>query len=154
MSEETLSTISVRYCNITKRINKDYYNSISDTDHSLYIGSFGRGTEILSSDIDILVQLPYETYKKFNAYSSNGQSALLQEVKRVIEQTYSDTSLKADGQIIGVPFSDGINFEVLPTFLNNDGTYTHPNSNGGGSWRKTDPKAEIDAINQMNRLCC
>ena len=153
MSDETLSTISDRYCNITKRINKDYYNSSSDTDHSLYIGSFGRGTEILSSDIDILVQLPYETYKKFNAYSSNGQSALLQEVKRVIEQTYSVTSLKTDGQIISVPFSDGINFEVLPTFLNNDGTYTYPNSNEGGGWRKTDPKAEIEAITQMNSNC-
>lgn len=107
MSTETISTISGRYHSITKRINIDYYNSDSDTNHSFYVGSFGRGTEILTSDIDMLVQLPYETYKKFNAYSSNGQSALLQEVKSVIQKTYSRTYLKADGQIISIPFSDG-----------------------------------------------
>jgi len=101
----------------------------------------------------MLVQLPYETYKKFNAYSSNGQSALLQEVKSVIQKTYSRTYLKADGQIISIPFSDGIDFEVLPAFLNSDGTYTYPNSNNGGSWKITDPKAEIDAVNIMNNNC-
>lgn len=153
MDDETLSTISTRYHNITKRINKDYYGSDSETNHSLYVGSFGRGTEIFTSDIDMLVQLPYETYKKFNAYSSNGQSALLQEVKGVIEKTYSVTYLKADGQIISVPFSDGINFEVLPAFINTDGTYTYPNSKNGGSWKVTDPKSEIDAMNTMNTNC-
>lgn len=153
MSSGTLSTISGRYHGITKRINVDYYNSDSDTNHSFYVGSFGRGTEILTSDIDMIVQLPYETYKKFNAYSSNGQSALLQEVKGVIQKTYSRTYLKADGQIISIPFNDGINFEVLPAFLNKDGTYTYPNSNNGGSWKITNPKAEINAVNTMNSNC-
>lgn len=153
MNDETLSTIKGRYHNITKRINKDYYGSNSETNHSFYVGSYGRGTEIFTSDIDMLVQLPYETYKKFNAYSSNGQSALLQEVKGVIEKTYSITYLKADGQIISVPFSDGINFEVLPAFINTDATYTYPNSNNGGSWKTTDPKAEINAMNTMNINC-
>ena len=52
-----------------------------------------------------------------------------------------------------MPFQDGINFEVLPTFLNTDGSYTYPNSNNGGSWKKTDPKAEINAIKEMNDKC-
>ena len=81
-------------------------------------------TEILTSDIDMLVEFPYATYSKFNAYSSNGQSALLQEVKGVLAKTYSTSSLKGDGQIISIPFSDGINFEILPAFLNKDGIYT------------------------------
>ena len=93
-SDENLTTIGHRYHAITKRINTDYWNSSSDTTHSLYVGSFGRDTEIHTSDIDMLVQLPYETYKKFDAYTSNGQSALLQEVKKVIEKTYSVTKLK------------------------------------------------------------
>jgi predicted nucleotidyltransferase len=147
------STIRGRYHQITKRINLDYYDSSSDTAHSLYVGSVGRDTEIYTSDIDMLVQLPYETYMKFNAYTSNGQSALLQEVKNVLAKTYSVTNLKGDGQIISLPFSDGINFEVLPAFLNVDGSYTFPNSNNGGSWKTTDPKSEIDAINKMNNDC-
>lgn len=154
MDEKTLSAINGRYHTITKRINKDYYSSDSETNHSFYVGSFGRGTEILTSDIDMLVQLPYETYKKYNVYSSNGQSALLQEVKNIIKKTYSGTYLKADGQIISVPFSDGINFEILPAFINrDDSTYTYPNSNNGGSWSVTNPKAEIYAINTMNKSC-
>lgn len=153
MSDSTLSIISRRYHQITKRINIDYYGSTSDTSHSFYVGSFGRSTEVYTSDIDLLVQLPYETYVKFNAYSSNGQSALLQEVKGVLEKTYSITYIKGDGQIISIPFTDGINFEVLPAFLNKDGSYTFPNSNNGGSWKITDPKAEIEAINAMNTNC-
>ncbi len=148
-----LDIISARYHQITKRINLDYYNSSSDTLHSLYVGSFGRDTEIYTSDIDVLVQLPYETYVKFNGYSSNGQSALLQEVKGVLAKTYSVTNLKGDGQIISLPFTDGINFEVLPAFINKDDSYTFANSNNGGSWKITDPKKEINAINEMNNAC-
>lgn len=153
MTDSTVLTISQRYHAITKRINLDYYNSTSETAHSFYVGSYGRGTEIHSSDIDMLLQLPYETYTKFNSYSTNGQSALLQEVKKVLEKTYSVTKMKGDGQIISLPFTDGIDFEVLPAFLNKDGSYTYPNSNNGGSWKITDPKAEIKAISDMNSSC-
>lgn len=147
------STIRTRYHQITKRINIEYYGSTSDTAHSLYIGSYGRDTEIYKSDIDMLVQLPYTTYEKFNGYSSNGQSQLLQEVKNALAKTYSITKLKGDGQIISLPFQDAINFEVLPTFVNKDGSYTYPNSNNGGSWKTTNPKAEISAIKEMNDKC-
>ncbi len=152
-TDSELKTISTRYHSITKRINHDYWGLESDTEHNLYVGSYGRDTEIFASDVDMLVRLPYNTYEKFNNYSFNGQSSLLQEVKKVIEKTYSITNLKADGQIISIPFSDGINFEVLPTFLNKDGSYTFANTNGGGSWKVTDPKAEIRAINDMNKSC-
>lgn len=153
-SDDDLETISYRYHAITKRINTDYWASSSDTSHSLYVGSFGRDTEIFTSDIDMLVQLPYETYKKFDSYTYNGQSALLQDVKKVIEKTYAVTNIKADGQIISVPFSDGINFEVLPAFINkDDSSYTFANSNNGGSWKITDPRAEIAAIQTANSQC-
>ena len=101
-SDDNLSKIRNRYHSIAKRINIDYWETSSDSTHSLYVGSYGRDTEIFTSDIDMLVQLPYSTYEKFNAYSTNGQSALLQEVKKVIEKTYSITKLKADGQIISI----------------------------------------------------
>lgn len=152
-SDSDLDTIQSRYHTITKRINSDYWDSSSDKAHSLYVGSYGRGTEIHTSDIDMLVQLPYKTYKKFDAYSSNGQSALLQEVRSVIAKTYTSSSLKADGQIISVPFTDGISFEVLPAFINEDESYTFANTNNGGSWKTTDPKAEIQAINNRNKDC-
>ena len=152
-SDNSIDSIRTRYHSITKRINLDYWNTTSDTAHSLYVGSYGRDTEISSSDIDMLVQLPFETYKKYKAYTYNGPSSLLQEVKKSISQTYSNTKLKADGQIISINFSDGINFEVLPAFENDDGSFIFPNSNDGGSWKVTNPRAEISSINIWNSIC-
>lgn len=147
-------TISTRYKAITKRLNIDYWTTESDTSHSLYVGSYGRNTAIAGiSDLDMLFQLPFEVYQHYNAYQGNGQSALLQAVKASIEKTYSTTSVRADGQVILVPFTDGITFEVVPVFLNKDDSFTFPNANQGGSWKITNPKPEIASIRERNGDC-
>lgn len=150
ISNTDINNIQYRYKQITKRINIDYWSNNSETLHSRYVGSYGRGTDIHTSDIDVIVQLPYATYKKFSDYLGNGQSALLQEVKNVLQKTYRTSYLKGDGQIVGLNFTDGICFEILPAFINNDGSYTYADTHNGGSWKKTDPKKEIAAINSMN----
>ena len=152
MSSDTVSKIQYRYKQITKRINIDYWDSTSETSHSLYVGSYGRGTEIWTSDIDIIVQLPYETYKKYDDYSSNGQSALLQDVKAVLQKTYSTSHLKGDGQVIGINFNDDIDFEIVPAFIRTDGSYTNPDTNNGGTWKITDPRKEISAMDTRNSV--
>jgi hypothetical protein len=147
-------TISTRYKNITKRLNTDFWNTTSDTSHSLYVGSYGRNTATQGfSDVDMIFQLPYSEYEKYNNYSNNGQSALLQAVKRSIERTYSTTSIRADGQVIVVSFYDGIFFEVVPAFINKDDSFTFPDANNGGSWKTTNPKLEIKAIRERNIAC-
>ncbi|HAT8001666.1 TPA: nucleotidyltransferase [Citrobacter braakii] len=144
-------TISTRYKNITKRLNTDFWNSSSDTSHSLYVGSYGRNTATQGlSDLDMIFQLPYSEYQKYNSYLGNGQSALLQAVKRSIEKTYATTSIRGDGQVILVPFNDGITFEVVPAFINVNDSYTFPDANGGGHWRITNPKPEISAMRLRN----
>lgn len=144
-------TIATRAGYITRRLNTDFWATTSDTSHSLYVGSYGRNTAIAGfSDVDLIFQLPYSTYEKYNSYSGNGQSALLQAVKTSIERTYSKTNIRADGQVIQVPFTDGIVFEVVPAFENNNGGYTFPNANNGGSWRVTNPRPEIKAIRERN----
>lgn len=145
--------ISYRYHQITKRLNADFWGSSSDTDHSFYTGSYGRGTAIFTSDIDMVFQLPYDTYRQYDNYSDNGQSQLLQAVKRSIQKTYPSTDVGGDGQVVQVTFSDGVMFEVVPAFLNNDESYTYPDSNNGGSWKTMDPKAEMDAFDNMNAVC-
>lgn len=144
-------TISQRYKNITRRLNTDFWNTTSDSSHSLYVGSYGRNTAIQGfSDLDMIFQLPYSEYEKYNNYSGNGQSALLQAVKISIENTYSKTSIRADGQVIIVPFTDGISFEVVPAFINENDSFTFPDANNGGSWKVTNPKPEIQAIRDRN----
>jgi hypothetical protein len=145
--------ISYRYKRITKQLNKDFWDTESDTSHSLYVGSYGRDTDIHVSDIDVLFQLPYSVYERINGHSGNGQSALLAEVRDSLRNTYSTTHISSDGQIIGIKFEDGVNFEILPCFINKDGSYTYPDSNNGGSWKTTNPKPEIEEIKKTNDSC-
>jgi hypothetical protein len=147
-------TISTRYKRITRRINTDFWTTDSETAHSLYAGSYGRNTAISGfSDLDMIFQLPYSVYQQYDAYTVNGQSALLQSVKTSIEKTYSKTGIRADGQVILVPFDDGITFEVVPAFINKDDSYTYPDANSGGSWKTTNPRPEIEAIRVRNSAC-
>lgn len=148
------STISGRYKAITKRLNTDFWRTTSDASHSLYVGSYGRNTAIHgTSDVDMIFQLPYSIYQQYDRYSGNGPSALLQAVRNSVKNTYSDTNIGADGQVILIPFNDGITFELVPGFINDDESYTYPDSNGGGQWKKTNPRPEITAIMARNRSC-
>lgn len=69
---------------IAKKFNKHFYDLDGDsTSHIYIVGSVGRNTAIIdSSDLDLLFDLPDSVYKQYDAYESNGQSALLQDVKR------------------------------------------------------------------------
>ncbi len=147
---DDIDNIRNRYHQITRRINLDFWDTFSDTSHSLYVGSYGRDTEIWTSDIDIIVELPSSMYYTYNNYSYNGQSALLQKVKNCLQNTYSTSDISGDGQVIVINFSDGITFEIVPAFLRDDNSYIYADTNNGGSWKITNPKAEIRAIKEMN----
>lgn len=72
--QDTRNLISLRYRTVTKAINNEFWNSTSDTSHSLYVGSYGRNTAINTSDIDILVELPNSLFDYYNNLSGNSQS--------------------------------------------------------------------------------
>jgi len=152
MSETVVRNIQSRYHAITKRINTDFWNITSDTAHSLYVGSYGRGTCIYSSDIDAIVELPWDEYQKYDAYSNNGQSALLGAVRSSLAKTYSMSKIGADGQVVDISFSDGVTFEIVPSFKYSDGSYCYPDTHNGGSWQDMNPKTEISAFNGRNQL--
>jgi hypothetical protein len=147
-------TISSRYKAITRRLNTDFWQTTSDTAHSLYVGSYGRNTAIQGfSDLDIVFELASYLYYQYDGYAGNGQSALLQAVRASMRKTYPTSEIGADGQVVVVSFQDGIAFEVVPVFLNQAGTYTYPDANGGGSWKTTNPRPEIEAIRTRNSAC-
>lgn len=151
ISDDNVKKIIRRYKQITKRLNLDYYSSDSDVNHSLYVGSYGRDTDIHVSDIDMLFVLPYAVYKQYDNYQGNGQSALLQAVKKSLQKTYKTSHIGGDGQVVKIRFDDGIEFEIVPCFINKDKSYTYPDSNNDGSWKTTNPKPEINAIRQANQ---
>ena len=145
-------TISNRYKKITRRLNTDFWNTESNTSHSLYVGSYGRKTAIQGfSDLDMIFRLPSDLYKQYDDHVGNGQSSLLQAVRKSLQKTYSSTSIGADGQVIQISFTDKITFEIVPAFVNNGGSFTFPDANNGGRWRITDPKPEIEAIRTRNK---
>ncbi len=147
-------TISRRYRTITHRLNADFWNTESYTSHSLYVGSYGRKTAIQGfSDLDMIFQLPSQLYKQYDSYLGNGQSALLQAVRKSLQKTYPSTSIGADGQVIQIGFTDEITFEIVPAFVNRVGSFTFPDASNGGRWRITNPKPEIEAIRTRNKAC-
>lgn len=148
---ETRSLISSRYKRITRAVNAEFWNSDSDSAHSLYVGSYGRNTAINTSDLDVMAILPKDEYEHIRSLKGNGPSKLLQAVKNALLSTYPNTSIHGDGQVVVVIFSDGMKFEILPAFYH-DGIYIYPNSNMGGNWLSTNPKAEQDAIAEKNSL--
>jgi hypothetical protein len=147
------SDISYRYAEITQRLNTDFWLSNSKTNHSLYVGSYGRGTARRGfSDLDMILILPNSLYNRYDKYTYKGQSALLQAVKNSIKNRYPRTNVRGDGQVVVVPFSDGMRFEVVPVFENTDSSFTYPDSNGGGKWKITNPRPEIASIKNNNIL--
>jgi len=144
--------ISYRYKRITKRLNLDFRKTDSEDANSIYVGSYGRDTAIGKiSDLDMAYQLPVALYDQYTNHSGNGQSALLQAVRTSIRNTFDATHLAADGQVLVINFTDGVKFEILPCFPHKDGSsFIYPDSNGGGSWKVSNPRAEIAAMRTRN----
>lgn len=150
---ETMGSISYRYRRITRQLNSDFWATNSETSHSLYVGSYGRDTAAKGlSDLDVGFTLPPSLYAQYDAYQGNGQSALLQVVKRSVQKTYRTSESFGDGQVVVINFTDGITFELLPAFENRDGSsWTYPDSNSGGSWRICNPRAEMAAVSSRSK---
>lgn len=151
----TRSLISSRYKRITKSINRTFWHVTSEIEHSFYVGSYGRGTAINTSDLDVLVELPESEYIRFTSLNGNGQSRLLQAVKDAVIETYPNTNIRADGQVVVVEFCDGMKFEILPAFKSHnmwglDSVYKYPDTHMGGNWMTTNPKAEQVAMKEKN----
>ena len=152
MDSSTVEKVKLRYKAITKRINMEYWSSESETNNSLYVGSYGRGTEIYTSDIDIIVRLPWTTKERFDNRSGNVQSQLLTEVKEKLIKTYSTSHISSDGQVVVIAFSDGIRYEIVPTFMYESEKFCYPDTNDGGSWKIMDPKKEMESFNLRHRI--
>ncbi|MEC9406989.1 MAG: nucleotidyltransferase [Pseudomonadota bacterium] len=143
--------ISTRYDTITGRLNFDFWEVESKTANSLQVGSYGRRTAIDGvSDLDMVFVLPDDLLSRYKNQEGNGPSAMLQEVRKSLLRTYSNSKITADGQVVAVHFH-GYRVEVLPAFEDSDGNFTYGDANKGGSWKKSMPRPEISAANDMNR---
>jgi len=133
-------------------LNRRYYGSASETDNSFFVGSWGKDTATRPPrDVDLYFVLPVAVHTRFQAHVWNRQSALLQEVKGVLAETYPDTDMSGDGQVVVVRFGS-YSVEVVPAFELTNGRYWICNTNDGGSYKETDPWAEVGYINTVNQV--
>lgn len=100
----------------------------------------------------MLFKIPQETFDKFDNYTSNGQSALLQEIKEILEKTYSTTeTIKSWGKIVLVEMAENThNIEILPALENDNGTFIIPDTKNGGRWESFDPRGQVNDFQTSN----
>ncbi len=146
-----LSEMKTSAGEIAKKLNKHYYGLEQDkTSHLYIVGSVGRQTAIKnSSDLDIIFDLPSEVFNRFDEHEGNGQSDLLQEVKKVLQDRYPNTKMRGDGQVVVIEFSK-YTVELVPGFKQSDNRFKYPDTNDGGTWKITDPLAEQDECSNCN----
>ena len=144
------SIINDRYKEITKQLNLYFRDSDSTTDNSLRVGSYGRWTGIKGiSDLDILYIMKEDDWDKYK----NGPRKALDDTKAALVKYYSTTKIKVDRLVVDMFFSDGTTFEVQPVFQRNEDdkiVYYYPDTYYDGSWKKTMPKQEQEAMTDGN----
>ena len=136
---------------IAKKLNKVYYELENEPELHMYIvGSVGRNTAIKgSSDLDLLFDLPKDVFKQYDGYESNGQSQLLQDVKKILQERYPKTDISGDGQVVVIDFYK-YTVELVPGFKQSDNTFKYPDTHSGGTWKITDPLREQNASKDCN----
>ncbi|WP_424045805.1 nucleotide-binding domain-containing protein [Neisseria sicca] len=143
-------TISDRYAELTKTLNKKFRDSDSETANTLQVGSFGRKTGIDGiSDLDMLYIMPKSSWDTYNN-AQNGQYKLLSDTKEAILTRYSRTAVSVDRLVVTVTFSN-FYIEVQPVFEQEDGSFKYPDTKNGGSWKITKPREEIDEISSADK---
>ena len=140
----------IKHGGVRKCLNGHYYGTSSETGNSMLVGSWAKGTRVRPPrDIDVLFALPYSVYQRYETKYGNKQSQLLQEVKSVLSATYTTTKMRADGQVVVVPFTTYA-VEVLPAFKLTGGQYWICDTNSGGKYKTADPDAEIKAVSDSD----
>ena len=145
-----------KYTGVCKKLYDKYYSGNYDEGCKFLFGSYKTKTNVRplteDQDVDVLFKIPKETFEKFDAYGSNGQSALLQEVRTALQEKYTTTDkIKAWGKVVLVQFAENHhNVEVLPAYEQEDKTFLIPNSEDGGSWETFDPRAEVKKFEDSN----
>lgn len=154
LTSNQVDAASIRHTAIREKLEAEFPGA-----KTFIVGSYAKNTSIRPpSDLDIFLVLPrsmYEKYNSFSYYYRNAQSELLQEVKTKIQKYYPNTTMKADGQVVIVPFASSFAVEIVPAFskisiAGYSYGYTICNTSNGGSWKDVDPIGEKSAVTSSN----
>jgi hypothetical protein len=141
-------SINQRYREITKKLNKTFRYTDSETDNSLQVGSYGRYTGIKGiSDLDMLYIMPKSKWDDYK----NDPAGLLNDTKKALEKRYPTTDITYDRLVVDVKFSN-FTFEVQPVFecIGDDDfiNYKYPDTKYN-TYKITKPKQEQHAMTEF-----
>lgn len=153
LTDDQLADGKTKIKNIIKCLNKHYRGIDSDSEYHMLGGSWGKLTHVRPPrDIDLIYFLPVEIYTRYAERTGNIQSQLLQEVKDVLASTFSQTAMRADGQVVMVGFNSYM-VEVVPAFRLQNGQAWICDSNQSGRYKTIDPVAEIRRFDVADKKC-
>ena len=116
-----------RYKEITKKLNKTFRDTDSETANCLQVGSYGRYTGIKGiSDLDMLYIMPKSTWDTYK----DTPSELLRKTRDALLDRYPQTTIKVDRLVVDVFFGN-FTFEVQPVYEERDGeeiNYKYPDT--------------------------
>ncbi len=141
--------ISDRYHEITKKLNKTFRDSESETENCLQVGSYGRYTGIKGiSDLDMLYIMPINKWGEYK----NKPDKLLKDVKATLKEHYPNTKILDDRLVVDVYFKN-FKFEVQPVFeeKNGDETYYKYPDTKYSKYKITKPKQEQAEMTNFRR---
>lgn len=134
----------------------NHYWIAPQTSHSILSGSWAKGTQVRPlRDVDMIFELPWDVFARYEGRSGNRQSQLLQEIKTVLAEKYHRTDLRGDGQAVVIPLSR-VCVEVVPAFRDEHGWYWICDASDGGSYQRTalfHEAADIDVAEQSLSGC-
>jgi hypothetical protein len=131
-------------------LNRHYWGTSSETANSILIGSWGKDTRVRPPrDIDVLFLLPSQVYWQFEQRLGNRQSQLLQEAKTVLLRSYPRTTIRADGQVVVVPFS-AVQIEVSLGFKCQDGSIIVCDTHNEGFYKRSTSLAEAADLDTID----
>lgn len=132
-------------------LNRAYWGNRSDTANRMLIGSWGKETRVRPPrDVDLLFIPPIDVFYEFDERIGNKQSQLLQDFAEALRDSYPQTVIRGDGQVVVVGFNT-YRIEVAPTFGCQQGGFLICDTNNGGRWKHVDPEGEIAALNAADR---
>ena len=152
VSSERADKVRNRYNEITKKLNKTFRDTDSETANSLRVGSYGRYTGIKGiSDLDMLYIMPNSLWETYEDKPGN----LLSDVKEALRDRYPKTKMRKDNLVVVVEFTD-FKIEVQPVFKvleegETDASYKYPTTKNGGAYKVTKPEHEQRAMTDFKR---
>lgn len=134
------------------KLRDTYYPSTTSVGSvTLLIGSHGKRTRVRPPrDVDIAFLMPISQFNRYDDYSGNGQSQLLQDLRNVLLQRFPTTAISGNGQVVQVKFVSGHSVEVVPVWAINS-RYLVPDTHSGGSWKTSDYAAEQQNVADSDR---